>query len=234
MIRMTQVAKALTVSVLAAGVFSVVYSGTAVAQSNSHYDTAQVVSATPVYERVATPRRECRAEEVTVYEERRVVHGHHGRHGGYREANYDDRSYETRYEDRSHSAGPNAGTIIGAVIGGAIGRQMGNSQGGRDRGTVAGAVLGGVIGTQVARDAHSDRGYDDRDDRRYRHVEYERVPVTRTVDRCETVTDYREEIRGYDVTYRYNGRNYTSRMPYDPGSTIQVDVGVRPVPGRRF
>ncbi len=206
LVRMTQVAKMLTI----AGVVGVGAIASPLAFAGNHSDTAQVLSSTPIYERVSVPRRECSPEQVTSYEDRRV--------GSYRETSYDDR----RYNDRP-GIGP--GTILGAVIGGAVGRQFGNSTGGRDRGTAAGVILGGVIGNQVDRDnayyGHNERRVD----------EYERVPVTRTVERCHTVSEAREEIRGYNVTYRYNGRDYTTRMPYDPGRTIQVDVGVRPVRG---
>jgi uncharacterized protein YcfJ len=228
LVRMTKVAKVMT----AVGLLSA--ATVASAQTvNSHYDTAQVVSTTPIFERVSVPRRECYPETVSGYEDRRV-HGHHG-HRGYQETQYDDRRYdrspEVRYDD---SPRVGAGTVVGAVIGGAIGRQFGNSSGGRDRGTAAGAILGAVIGSQVERDsryaeANYDRGYERSNERNYRRAEYERVPVTRTVERCNTVTETREEIRGYNVTYRYQGRDYTTRMPYDPGSTIQVDVGVRPI-----
>jgi uncharacterized protein YcfJ len=168
-------------------------------------DVAQVISATPIYERVSTPRRECYVEQVASYEERRVAH-----------RTYDDR----RYDDRG-GIGP--GTVLGAVIGGAIGRQFGNSSGGRDRGTAVGAVLGGVIGNDIERGNNYHRA-GARD-----YVEVERVPVTRDVQRCRTVSDYRDEVRGYDVRYRYHGREYTTRTNYDPGPTIPVNVDVRPV-----
>jgi uncharacterized protein YcfJ len=175
----------------------------------AHYDDrAQVISSIPVYERVSVPRRECYTEQVAGYEERRhsrVVH--------------EDRYHES-YNDNKRGIGP--GTVLGALIGGAIGHQFGNSSGGRDRGTAAGAIIGGLIGHDAEnngyRRASSPREY----------VEVERVPVTRDVQRCQTVADYREEVRGYDVRYRYHGREYSTRMSYDPGPTLQVEVGVRP------
>jgi uncharacterized protein YcfJ len=190
--------------------------GASLTASAGHYgngaqydDRAQVISSTPVYERVSVPRRECRVEQVASYEERRssrVV--------------YEDR-YRESYRDNNHG-GIGPGTVLGAVLGGAIGHQFGNSSGGRDRGTAAGAIIGGLIGHDAEnngyRRASSPREY----------VEVERVPVTRDVQRCQMVADYREEVRGYDVRYRYHGREYTTRMDYDPGPTLQVEVGVRP------
>lgn len=169
-------------------------------------DTAEVISSVPVYERVSAPRQQCYDESVPV----RTAH---------RQVRHEERRYDN---DRGEGVGP--GAVIGAVIGGAIGRQFGNSSGGRDRGTVVGAVLGGVIGNQVERDSRNERT-----------VVYSEPPVReveyRTVNRCQTVTDYRDEVRGYDVTYRYQGRDYRTRLPYDPGRTLQVRVDVTPERG---
>jgi hypothetical protein len=43
--------------------------------------------------------------------------------------------------------------------------------------------------------------------------------------RCRTVESMREVVNGYDVVYRYNGRDANVALPYDPGSTIKVGVG---------
>ena len=40
-----------------------------------------------------------------------------------------------------------------------------------------------------------------------------------------------ERIEGYDVTYEYAGREYVTRMPYDPGERIRVRVDVTPADG---
>lgn len=168
-------------------------------------DVATVVSATPIYNRVATPRRECWTEQVSTYEEQRV------RRPGYS---------EVRYESRESSGG---GALLGAIVGGAIGRQFGNSTGGKDRGTAAGAIIGGLIGNDIERSSNA--GYT----RASRDVyEVQRVPVTRDVQRCQTVQDTREEISGYDVVYRFNGKEYSTRMSYDPGPTLPIEVSVRP------
>ena len=44
------------------------------------------------------------------------------------------------------------------------------------------------------------------------------------------VTDYREEISGYRVRYRYGAGEYEQVMSYDPGPTLRVRVQVRPGP----
>ncbi len=131
------------------------------------------------------------------------------------------RGYEERRvtrQDNGQSIG--AGTVIGAIAGGVIGHQFGNSSGGRDRGTAAGAIVGGLVGNQV------DRGNNDAP---YSSVEVERRPVTREVERCRTVQEVRDVPMGYDVTYRYGGREFVTRMPFDPGRRLRVEVDIRPI-----
>ena len=127
-----------------------------------------------------------------------------------------------------------AGTVRGAVIGGALGHQFGHSSGGRDRGTAVGAILGGIVGNSAENNYRNDGNY--RRASAYSSprevVDVERVPVTRDVQRCQTVADSRDEVRGYDVRYRSHGRDYSTRLAYDPGSTLQVYVNVRPVSRR--
>ena len=56
-------------------------------------------------------------------------------------------------------------------------------------------------------------------------------PVTRDVQRCRTVETGRDVVDGYEVTYRYQNRDFTTRLAYDPGDRIQVRVDVEPTPG---
>jgi uncharacterized protein YcfJ len=108
---------------------------------------------------------------------------------------------ETRSYERHDRV---AGTALGAVAGGVIGHQFGGS----DRGTVAGAVIGGLIGNRVARD---------RDENRAPDVE----------QRCRTVADSDAQIIGYDVSYDYNGRQFSMRLDHDPGRWLTVGQEIR-------
>jgi len=76
-----------------------------------------------------------------------------------------------------------------------------------------------VVGAQVGQNMARRDGYNGG----YERTTYEQ--------RCRTVDDvrYDERVEGYDVTYRYNGRTYTTRMPYDPGNRLPVRVDVEPV-----
>jgi uncharacterized protein YcfJ len=119
----------------------------------------------------------------------------------------------TDYRDRG---GYNSHTpdLLGAVIGGALGNELGHNKSNKRVGAVVGALLGGSI----ARDLES----------RHRR---EAVTYYDTVQRCETVNYYRQEEKlvGYDVLYSYNGRDYSIRMPNDPGAYVRVRVDVEPV-----
>lgn len=102
------------------------------------------------------------------------------------------------------------GTILGGIIGGAVGNQFGAGSG-RDAATVAGVALGASVGHDMSRRTPA---------RTYSTLE----------DRCEMVPDYRteERIEGYRVYYRYQGHDYVTRMPYDPGKRLRVQVSVAP------
>lgn len=43
---------------------------------------------------------------------------------------------------------------------------------------------------------------------------------------CRTETNFRstDRVLGYEVTYRYGGREYTTRMDHDPGDRMRVRV----------
>ena len=116
-------------------------------------------------------------------------------------------------ESRPHISEPAVGgrTLLGGIIGGVIGHQFGSGSG-RDAATIAGAAIGAGVGYDSARRV------------------YGASTTQEVVQRCEVryQDQYEERIDGYRVTYRYNGRDYTTRMPYDPGSKIRVRVDVAP------
>ena len=88
----------LTIAVLSTLGFS---AGNALAAP--HSDVATVISSTPIYDRISSPRRECYTEQLTSYDERRV-------------------RYPVRqeyYADSRQNSG--AGAVLGAIVGGVIG-----------------------------------------------------------------------------------------------------------------
>jgi uncharacterized protein YcfJ len=121
---------------------------------------------------------------------------------------------ETSYApDGPFSSNHVGATLLGSAIGIALGNQVGHGRG-KDVARVAGAVIGGAIGHNVSvdreRQQYADGG--------------------RSVERCDVRyrDSYEERIDGYRVTYEYAGRQYVTRMPYDPGERIRVRVAVTP------
>ncbi len=204
---MKQIKRIFAVTLAAAAV------STAMAQSYS--DNAQVLSAQPIYEKNSVPRQECANETVTTD---RVVPS--------QGSGYVTTGYQQPAPPPERTIG--AGTVIGAIIGGVVGHQFGRSSGGRDVGTGVGVVAGGLIGNQIENSppANAAPGYTQGGPAR---VDY--IPETRTVQRCRTVYDGRDEVTGYNVAYRYQGRDYTTRMAYDPGPTMRVQVNLTPDTG---
>lgn len=113
--------------------------------------------------------------------------------------------------------GSPAGAIIGGLIGGVIGHQFGSGRG-TDAMTMAGIAVGSTIGHSAGSTAATQT-------------------VSYPVERCEVrnQVSYQDRIKGYSVTYKYQGQLYNTRMPYDPGKRLKVRVDVRPAhdTGRR-
>ncbi len=128
-----------------------------------------------------------------------------------RECWQETRTEEPRYDNNPDVA---ARTLLGGIIGGVIGHQIGDGNGKRIA-TAAGAVIGSAVGHNSAV-------------RRQGGAYSE--PREYSVERCDVRrrTTYEERVEGYDVEYRYNGRTYHTRMPYDPGDRVQIRVAVTP------
>jgi uncharacterized protein YcfJ len=115
-------------------------------------------------------------------------------------------------------------TIVGGLIGAAVGHHIQAVHNVRDPAVVVGgSLIGAAIGSNIGVHKAERRG-DYRD------------PVYHTVQRCEVAHRevWEERIDGYRVTYAYHGRHYTTRMPYNPGRRIRLDVNVRPDFDRRY
>lgn len=110
--------------------------------------------------------------------------------------------HETQTYRNPNSPG---GAIIGAIAGGLIGSTVG-----KGNGKVAAAAVGAATGAVVG-----DRWND-------RSVYTESRPTQ--VERCRTRDNYRQVVIGYDVNYLFNGREFTTRLPYDPGEFLKLNV----------
>jgi len=98
------------------------------------------------------------------------------------------------------------GTVVGGVLGGVIGHQIGSGRG-NDVATAAGAIAGGYAGNQVQKNMQRNDTY------------------TTTSKRCKTVTKTEEKFVGYDVRYRFEGRESVVRTDYIPVNKIPVKDG---------
>ena len=112
----------------------------------------------------------------------------------------------------SDRGGSLAGPVIGGVAGGLLGSRFGQGNG-RVASAAAGAVVGAIVGDQLG---NRDRG-----------GEYEE----REVRRCRTVDHFESRLSGYRVAYEYQGRSYSTMLPYDPGARLPVRVSVEPAAG---
>lgn len=99
-----------------------------------------------------------------------------------------------------------AGKAIGAVLGGVLGHQVGGGNG-KKVATVAGAVAGGYAGDRVQNNMQKNDTY----------TTVEKV--------CSTSYETREDIDGYNVTYRIKDKEGQVRMSYDPGNEIPLKDG---------
>ncbi|MBI5277471.1 MAG: glycine zipper 2TM domain-containing protein [Burkholderiales bacterium] len=106
------------------------------------------------------------------------------------------------------------GMAIGAIAGGILGNQVGKGSG-KDAATAAGVVAGAMVGNQLGRNNSPDT-----------QVQSEQ----REVRTCRTVYDTQQRVTGYRVTYEYQGNQYTTVMPQQPGRTLNVRVTVTPEP----
>ncbi len=112
----------------------------------------------------------------------------------------------------SHGNDSFTNEIIGGLLGGVAGNQLGKGRG-KDVMTLAGAALGASIANDYQQTAPADTSS------RYREVE-----------RCETIyeTEERRERSHYRVSYRYNGKTYTTTSKTLPGESLRVRVTVTP------
>lgn len=188
------------------------------ADATGYYDYARVIRVDPVlddrYAATPGPTRRCYDRQMPGrYESDPYAYDR----GGYRDEGY----YRDPYRDeaRGSRAGSNAAAIIGGIAGAVLGSQVGGGSG-----TYAATAVGSLLGSMAGREIYEQHQRD----------RYVRGGNVRVCD-PEPVRDdgYGYDgnggdpgTGGYDVTYEYNGRQYTRRMDYNPGDRIRVRVEV--------
>ena len=140
---------------------------------------------------------------------------------------------QERLPERDGNVG---GTVAGAVIGGLLGNQVGGGNG-RKVATAAGAVAGGMIGNNVdkrhvggrvvnrtERQCHTETTTSESSQVTGYNVTYRNEDGTTGTMRMDSKPGNRiamgntDVVKGYDVTYRYDGAEKTIRMNDKPAS----------------
>ena len=114
------------------------------------------------------------------------------------------------------------GAILGAIAGGIIGNQVGGGSG-RAAATAVGVMAGAVAGDRIS----NPNGVPTSSPQYAQNSQY---PQEQAVRQCRMVDAWESRTMGYDVTYDYRGRSYTSFMDRDPGQRIRLIVSVQPDP----
>jgi len=121
-----------------------------------------------------------------------------------------DQVVQTQQPQQSSGNGT-GGAIIGGIIGGLAGNQIGGGTG-RSVATAAGAIAGTLVGERAGSGGGQGGG----------------AVTEQQVRQCRMVDHWESRTSGYEVTYDYRGRNYTSVMSYDPGERVRLRVVVEP------
>lgn len=100
------------------------------------------------------------------------------------------------------------GAVLGGLVGGLLGNQLGKGNG-RALSTAVGAATGAIVGDNIDNDGHQAVASGPRHEQR-----------------CRQIDNWSRRLSGYNVTYRYQGQDYTAFLPYDPGRTVRVNVSV--------
>lgn len=198
-----------------------------------HYEYAEVIGVDPIIGRgerhARTDDRNCYREGgyYTDRDDGRYDDRYDDRYGN----RYDDRhsnryrsddpwgtydAYSRREDERSHGTqtGRNVATVIGGIVGAALGSKVGGGSA-RYATAAVGSMVGGMAGRGI-----------------YETSQRQRREASVTV--CDPVGDDRyraadddDDVVGYDVTYVYAGREYTTRTDHHPGDRIRVRVDVQ-------
>ena len=120
----------------------------------------------------------------------------------------------TEYQQTTQAAPAPDHSIVGAIIGGVAGGLIGSRFGegnGKVASAAAGAGVGAIAGDRVG--AQSSGGT---------------TTTTTPVQRCQQVDHYEQVASGYTVIYEYDGQRFSTRLPYNPGNQLRVNVSVVP------
>jgi uncharacterized protein YcfJ len=99
-----------------------------------------------------------------------------------------------------------AGAAMGAIAGGVLGNQIGGGSG-KAAATALGIFGGAIMGN---------------------NIEGAPVAQTQTIQNCTTQNVFENRVTGYNVTYEFNGKQYSVQLPRDPGPSIKLNITPAP------
>lgn len=99
--------------------------------------------------------------------------------------------------------------VVGGIVGAVIGSKMGKKSGTKVLGATAGAIIGSSIGKEAAASSEP--------------------PAPGVTCRVENKMREFERQAGFRVVYLYQGEQFVTELPYDPGNEIKLKVEVAPV-----
>ena len=146
----------------------------------------------------------------------------------YRGGNYGNDPYGSdNYGNDPYSSqsgyGTSTGRTMATVLGGIAGAVLGSKVGG-GTGSYAASAIGSMVGGMAGRQVYESVQRNRTPQGTVRVCDP--VPVQDGYSTSRTVND--GGVNGYDVTYEYAGRQFTTRTNYHPGDRIRVRVDVRP------
>ena len=121
--------------------------------------------------------------------------------------NHPQQECHTSYVQEQRQSRGYGGSVLGGIAGGLLGNQIGRGNG-RTVATAAAAITGAIVGDRLENNQPS--------------------TFERPVQDCHRVDHWESRNNGYAVTYEYQGRRYTTVMPYDPGDRVRLHVSLTP------
>jgi len=201
-------------------------SNQAYANNGAIYDYARVVRVDPVigssYGYGSTSASNPRCYDATDrggYASDPYRDGNYGNDPYRRDDGYGNDPYNPQQSGYGTSTGRTVATVLGGIAGAVLGSKVGGGSG-TYAATAIGTMVGGMAGRQVYENTQRNRAA------RGTVRVCDPVPVSDGYSTSRTVNDSR--VNGYDVTYEYAGRQFTTRTNYHPGDRIRVRVDVHP------
>jgi hypothetical protein len=191
-------------------------------QGDAYYDYARVIRVDPVlggYSNTTNSRgQRCYETRSAGGDQAGGYYGNNGYNNGYSNNGYSGNDQYGRSQYGGSTTGRNVATVLGGIAGAVLGSKVGGGTGAYAA-TAIGSMVGGMAGRQV-----------------YENSQRDRYTPSGTVRVCEPErTGYGNYNRtgdvrasAYDVTYEYNGRQYTRQMDHHPGDRVRVRVDVTP------